>query len=162
MLSDECSGIESDKTTEMTLQHVVSKFLQGCCVLCLYVTAIAGVTYAFVAVALYFLYLRPQFLPIATLYLAWMVVDQKKSKRGGRKVGVGYVGDLAVFRYFRDYYPISLKKTVDLDPCKNYIFGYHPHGFIPDGLVISFGTKVLDFQKKFPGITPYIGAHSGE
>ena len=125
-------------------------------------TAIAGVTYAFVAVALYFLYLRPQFLPIATLYLAWMVVDQKKSKRGGRKVGVGYVGDLAVFRYFRDYYPISLKKTVDLDPCKNYIFGYHPHGFIPDGLVISFGTKVLDFQNKFPGITPYIGAHSGE
>ena len=118
--------------------------------------------YVFAAVGLYFLYLRPQFLPIAALYLAWMVVDQKKSKHGGRKLGVGYVGGLAVFRYFRDYYPISLEKTADLDPSKNYIFGYHPHGFIPEGLVISFGTKVLDFQNKFPGITPHIGAHSCE
>ena len=146
----------------MTPQRVVSKFLQACCVLCLYVITIAGVTYVFAVAGLYFLYFRPQFLPIAALYLAWMVVDQKQSKQGGRKVGVDYVGDLAVFRYSRDYYPISLEKTVDLDPCKNYIFGYHPHGFIPEGLVISFGTKVLDFQSKFPGITPHIGGHSSE
>lgn len=146
----------------MTLKHVVSKFLQGCCVLCLYVITIAGVTYAFAAVGLYFLYLRPHFLPIAALYFTWMVLDHRKSKHGGRKVGVGYIGDLAVFRYCRDYYPISLEKTVDLDPCKNYIFGYHPHGFIPEGLVISFGTKVLGFQNKFPGITPHIGGHSRE
>ena len=119
-------------------------------------------TYVFAAAGLYILYFRPQFLPFAALYLAWMVVDQKKSKQGGRKVGVDYVGDLAVFRYSRDYYPISLEKTVDLDPCKNYIFGYHPHGFIPEGLVISFGTKVLDFQNKFPGIIPHIGGHSCE
>lgn len=162
LLSEECSRIEQDKTTKMTLQHVVSKFVQGCCVLCLYVFTIAGVTYAFAAAGLYFLYFNPQFLPIAALYFAWMVVDQKNSKQGGRKVGIGYVGDLAVFRYFRDYYPISLEKTVDLDPSKNYIFGYHPHGFIPEGLVISFGTKVLDFQTKFSGITPHIGGHSRE
>ena len=146
----------------MTSLHVVSKFLQACCVLCLYVITISGVTYVFATAGLYFLYFRPQFLPFAALYLAWMIVDQKTSKQGGRKVGVDYVGDLAVFRYFRDYYPISLEKTVDLDPCKNYIFGYHPHGFIPEGLVISFGTKVLDFQNRFPGITPHIGGHSCE
>lgn len=146
----------------MTSLHVVSKFLQACCVLCLYVITISGVTYVFAAAGLYILYFRPQFLPFVALYLAWMIVDQKKSKQGGRKVGVDYVGDLAVFRYSRDYYPISLEKTVDLDPCKNYIFGYHPHGFIPEGLVISFGTKVLDFQNKFPGIIPHIGGHSCE
>ena len=156
------SRIEQDKTIKMIPQHIVSKFLQACCVLCLYVITIAGVTYVFAVAGLYFLYFRPQFLPIAALYLAWMVVDQKQSKQGGRKVGVDFVGDLAVFRYSRDYYPISLEKTVDLDSCKNYIFGYHPHGFIPEGLVISFGTKVLDFQSKFPGITPHIGRHSCE
>ncbi|KAL9963530.1 hypothetical protein ACROYT_G027048 [Oculina patagonica] len=89
-----------------------------------------------------------------------MVIDRKKTKHGGREHGVDFTGDLFAFRYARDYYPISLVKTADLDPCKNYIFGYHPHGFIPDGLVISFGTKVLGFQNKFPGITPHIGGHS--
>lgn len=115
LLSEECSRIEQDKTTKMTLQHVVSKFVQGCCVLCLYVFTIAGVTYAFAAAGLYFLYFNPQFLPIAALYLAWMVVDQKNSKQGGRKVGIGYVGDLAVFRYFRELKPPP--KVLILAPC---------------------------------------------
>lgn len=144
----------------MTLEHIVSKFLQSCCVLCLYVVTIAGVTYAFAAAGLYLAYLYPQFLPLAALYVTWMVVDRAKSKHGGRASGVDFTGSLFAFRYARDYYPISLVKTVDLDPSKNYIFGYHPHGFVPDGLVISFGTKVLGFQNKFPGITPHIGGHS--
>lgn len=56
-----------------------------------------------------------------------------------------YVGDLVVFRYFWDYYFILLEKIVDFDFCKNYIFGYYLYGFIFEGLVISFGIKVLDF-----------------
>lgn len=28
----------------------------------------------------------------------------------------------------KDYFPIALVKTADLDPSKNYVFGYHPHG----------------------------------
>lgn len=144
----------------MSLEHIVSKFLQSYCVLCLYVVTIAGVTHVFTAIGLFFAYLYPPFLTLVALYFAWMILDRKKSTHGGRKRGVDFTGDLLAFSYARDYYPISLVKTADLDPCKNYIFGYHPHGFIPDGLVISFGTKVLGFQNKFPGIIPHIGGHS--
>ena len=134
----------------MLLEQKVSKFLQGSCVLCLYLFTIAGITFTLAAVCW----------PVIGLYLAWMFIDRKTSKRGGRKVGVDYASDLFAFRCVRDYYPISLVKTTDLDPTRNYIFGYHPHGFLPDGLVISFGTKNLGFHNKFPGITPHIGAHS--
>ena len=28
----------------------------------------------------------------------------------------------------KNYFPMTLVKTLDLDPSKNYVFGYHPHG----------------------------------
>ncbi|KAF9920592.1 diacylglycerol O-acyltransferase 1 [Linnemannia zychae] len=51
---------------------------------------------------------------------------------------------------------MTLIKEGDLDPSKNYIFGYHPHGIISLGAVCTFGTEGLDFSKKFPGITPHL------
>ncbi|KAF9430940.1 diacylglycerol O-acyltransferase 1 [Entomortierella beljakovae] len=47
---------------------------------------------------------------------------------------------------------MTLVKEADLDPTKNYIFGYHPHGIISLGAFCVFGTEGLDFSKKFPGI----------
>ena len=60
-----------------------------------------------------------------------------------------------MWRYFRDYFPAHLIKTVDLDPNKNYIFGYHPHGFLGCGMFANFGTESTGFSKLFPGIKPY-------
>lgn len=103
----------------MIPQHVVSKFLQACCVFCLYVITIAGVMYVFAAAGLYFLYFRPQFLPIAALYFVWMVVDQTKSKQGGRKVGVDWlcldtVG-IIIPSHWRKQRTLTLVKTIFLD-----------------------------------------------
>jgi hypothetical protein len=36
--------------------------------------------------------------------------------------------ELPYWQYFCDYFPAVLIKEADLDPAKNYIFGYHPHG----------------------------------
>jgi len=88
-----------------------------------------------------------------------MFIDWRTPKRGGRKIGVNFVGTMLPFRCLRDYYPISLVKTADLDPERNYVFGYHPHGLVPDGLAISFGTNLLGFKQMFPGITPHLGGH---
>ena len=71
-----------------------------------------------------------------------------------------FVRNIALFRYMQGYFPVTLVKTSELDPSRTYIFGYHPHGMIPDGLAISFGSEALQFSKTFPGITPYIGVHS--
>ncbi|CAH3034204.1 unnamed protein product [Porites lobata] len=62
----------------------------------------------------------------------------------------------------KDYYPITLVKTSELDPQKNYIFGYHPHGFFTEGASIGFGTDACGFGEKFPGIIPHLAVHSGK
>ncbi|KAF9427638.1 diacylglycerol O-acyltransferase 1 [Entomortierella beljakovae] len=51
---------------------------------------------------------------------------------------------------------MTLIKEADLDPSKNYIFGYHPHGVLSMGALGTFGTEGLGFSKKFPGIKPVL------
>jgi len=56
------------------------------------------------------------------------------------------------FELFRAYFPCHLHKTADLDPSKNYLFGYHPHGILSVGAFITFGTETTGWSKLFPGI----------
>lgn len=66
------------------------------------------------------------------------------------------------WRYCRDYFPIKLIKTAELDPTKNYLFACFPHGIICAGANAAFGTNALDFCKVFPGMTSHIillGSH---
>ncbi|TPX34530.1 hypothetical protein SmJEL517_g02924 [Synchytrium microbalum] len=55
-------------------------------------------------------------------------------------------------KWMRDYFPISLVKTAELDASQKYVFGYHPHGIFPYGSMIAFGTDALSISKLFPGI----------
>ena len=59
----------------------------------------------------------------------------------------------------RDYFPVSLIKTVDLDPKNRYVFGYHPHGIyelikgiIGLGAWVNFITDANDFSIHFPKV----------
>jgi 2-acylglycerol O-acyltransferase 2 len=51
-----------------------------------------------------------------------------------------------------NYFPMSLIKTVELDPEGKFIFGYHPHGIISLGAFVCFGTEARDVSTVFPGI----------
>lgn len=95
------------------------------------------------------------FLGIA--YLTWIFYDvrwKQTSSRGGRRWQ--WFRQLALFKYFRDYFPISLVKSADLDPDKNYIFGSHPHGIVGCGAFCNFGTEATGFSEKFPGLKPHL------
>ena len=46
----------------------------------------------------------------------------------------------------------GIVKTCDLDPTRNYLFGYHPHGIIGVGASLAFGTDAAGFRTLFPGI----------
>ena len=61
-----------------------------------------------------------------------------------------------VWNYFRDYFPIRLVKTVDLDPSRSYLFGYHPHGIVSVGAFCSFVTDAAGFHDLFPGLTSHL------
>jgi len=84
------------------------------------------------------------------LYVAWMFLGQKFHKNGGHPQG--WFRGMIWWKWFADYFPISLHKTVTLDPSANYIFGYHPHGIISVGAFCNFATDATGFKDLFPGI----------
>lgn len=136
------------------------RFLQGLIVIVFYLILSSGTLFIFGPLIFFGLYRCAHFIwPLVVAYLTWVYfVDLETFNRGGRRVE--FVRNNVFFRYMRDYYPVSMVKTSELDSTRNYIFGYHPHGMIPEGLVVGFASEALQFSKTFPGIVPYIGAHA--
>ncbi|KAM9111578.1 2-acylglycerol O-acyltransferase 2-B-like [Pangshura tecta] len=90
----------------------------------------------------------------ALLYAAWLYLDRETPARGGRRSP--WVRRWAVWRHFRDYFPITLVKTAPLDPSRNYLFGFHPHGVLVAGAFGNFCTEATGFGELFPGLTPHL------
>lgn len=61
-----------------------------------------------------------------------------------------------MWHFFRDYFPITLVKTVDLDPKRNYLLCAYPHGIISTGTFGAFGTEALGVREVFPGMEPVL------
>ncbi|XP_067889179.1 diacylglycerol O-acyltransferase 2 isoform X2 [Heterodontus francisci] len=116
---------------------------------------IMGITCSIVMLYIFF----TKFWPIAALYFSWLVIDWSTPKQGGRRSE--WVRNWAVWRYFREYFPIRLVKTHNLDPTRNYIFGCHPHGIFSFGAFCNFGTEATGFSNKFPGIRPFLATLAG-
>lgn len=91
---------------------------------------------------------------LAALYAGWLYLDRDTPICGGRRSQ--WVRSWSVWKYFRDYFPINLVKTVDLDPSCNYLFGFHPHGVLVAGAFGNFCTEASGFSQLFPGLTPYL------
>ncbi|XP_004922950.1 2-acylglycerol O-acyltransferase 2-A [Bombyx mori] len=91
---------------------------------------------------------------LAFLYAVWMMSDIGICHKGGRTVQ--WVRNWGWWNYFRDFFPIKLVKTAELDPSKNYLFACFPHGVLSSGAFCSFATNALDFHKLFPGLTPHL------
>ncbi|NXV56937.1 MOGT2 acyltransferase, partial [Molothrus ater] len=93
----------------------------------------------------------PLWLP-ALLYGLWLLADRDTPRRGGRPCA--WVRAWPVWNHFRDYFPISLIRTVPLDPGRNYVFGFHPHGVLAAGAFGNFCTEATGFGRLFPGLQP--------
>ena len=151
----------SARTTEYLLERDVTaamfspkKLLEFVCVMIHYFTVILGGFNCSTLLVVYLLF-TPVF-PVVLIYMIWSYLNWNIPSRGGRDFGAHFMRRLSIFKYTRDYYPITLTKTVKLDPQKNYIFGYHPHGVLVEGAAIGFATEAVGFSEKFPGITPHL------
>ena len=91
---------------------------------------------------------------IACLYMIWYFYDSDSCNQGGRTIK--YFRQMKIWHYLRDYFPVSLIKTTDLDPSKNYLFGFHPHGIMSFGAFTNFCTESTQFSEKFPGLEPHL------
>uniref|UniRef100_A0A8C9PQH0 Acyltransferase n=1 Tax=Spermophilus dauricus TaxID=99837 RepID=A0A8C9PQH0_SPEDA len=69
-------------------------------------------------------------------YLTWLYFDWRTPEQGGRRSN--WIRNWPVWKYFKDYFPIHLMKTWDLDPSHNYLFGFHPHGILVAGAPANF------------------------
>ncbi|XP_077399896.1 2-acylglycerol O-acyltransferase 1 isoform X1 [Vanacampus margaritifer] len=91
---------------------------------------------------------------VALLYAGWLWLDWDTPICGGRRCQ--WIRRWSVWEHFRDYFPIKLVKTVDLDPDKNYIFGFHPHGVLVTGAFCNFCTESTGFSSLFPGLKSHL------
>ncbi|KAK9525212.1 hypothetical protein VZT92_017534 [Zoarces viviparus] len=91
---------------------------------------------------------------VALLYAGWLWLDWDTPTCGGRRSQ--WVRSWGMWEFFRDYFPLTLVKTVDLDPKKNYIFGFHPHGVLVAGAFGNFCTEATGFSRLFPGLRSHL------
>lgn len=51
---------------------------------------------------------------------------------------------------------LQLVKTAELDPSRNYLAGFHPHGILVAGAFVNLCTESTGFSSLFPGIRPHL------
>uniref|UniRef100_A0A8C9ZAE5 Acyltransferase n=1 Tax=Sander lucioperca TaxID=283035 RepID=A0A8C9ZAE5_SANLU len=105
-------------------------------------------------VFLFFYLLFTRFWLISVLYSVWWFFDYDTPSRGGRRAP--FLCGLKIWEYMRDYFPVKLVKTADLDPKHNYIMGFHPHGVLVAGAFTNFCVYATGFRQLFPGLTSYM------
>ncbi|XP_017888695.1 2-acylglycerol O-acyltransferase 2-A-like [Ceratina calcarata] len=87
------------------------------------------------------------------LYFIWMYYDWDTAYKGGRSMRwVNLFRRMTWMRYFSNYFPVKLVKTVDLDPNRNYLFVNFPHGILCVGMFGAFGTDYSGQRDLFPGL----------
>lgn len=103
------------------------------------------------SICLYFKLLYSEYWLIIIIYTVWMMNDLNVCNRGGRTYQ--WVRNWAWWSYYRDYFPLKLVKTEELDPNRNYLFACFPHGVVCSGAFGAFATNALNFHEIFPGMT---------
>ncbi|KAM6983422.1 2-acylglycerol O-acyltransferase 3b [Tautogolabrus adspersus] len=97
--------------------------------------------------------------PLSTLYFIWLVLDWHTPERGGMKTQ--FVRRWKVWEHLRDFFPVKLVKTAELNPNKNYILGCHPHGIMSAGAFTCFSTESCGFTDMFPGVKASLAVLAG-
>uniref|UniRef100_A0A3Q3VWT5 Acyltransferase n=1 Tax=Mola mola TaxID=94237 RepID=A0A3Q3VWT5_MOLML len=105
-------------------------------------------------IILFFYLLFTRFWLISVLYSVWWFFDYDTPSQGGRRMH--FMCGSRLWKYMRDYFPIKLVKTADLDPRHNYVMGFHPHGVLVAGAFTNFCTYATGFRRLFPGLTSYL------
>jgi len=84
-------------------------------------------------------------------YIAWYVLIDRRAASSGKRF-VRAFRRLPFWRVLAEYFPVRLHIMQELDPKGNYLFGYHPHGIIGVGALLTFATEAVGFYEAFPGL----------
>lgn len=103
-----------------------------------------------ICIAIFIGLLFTRFWLFSVLYATWLFLDWDKPRQGGRTSQ--FVRRWTIWKYMKDYFPVKLIKTAELDPTQNYIAGFHPHGVLAAGAFLNLCTESTGFSSLFPGI----------
>ncbi|XP_043772052.1 2-acylglycerol O-acyltransferase 2-like [Cervus elaphus] len=78
---------------------------------------------------------------ISILYVIWWYLDRDTPWQGGRQSA--FLRRRTIWKYMKDYFPISLVKTAELDPSRNHLTGFHPHGVLATGAFTNYLRAAL-------------------
>ncbi|XP_012869659.1 PREDICTED: 2-acylglycerol O-acyltransferase 2 [Dipodomys ordii] len=105
-------------------------------------------------IVIFIVLLFSRFWFISVLYGIWWYLDWDKPRQGGRRSN--FVRNWRIWHHMKNYFPVLLVKTADLDPSRNYVAAFHPHGVLVAGAFLSLGTDSTGFSSIFPGIRPFL------
>lgn len=91
--------------------------------------------------------------PLLIPYLLYTFVLGDEANDGKLSRRSNWARTSKLWSAFASYFPARLHRTVELEPTRKYIFGYHPHGIISHGAFAAFATEALGFSDLYPGIT---------
>ncbi|KAH8370316.1 hypothetical protein KR093_003054 [Drosophila rubida] len=94
---------------------------------------------------------------LVLIYVVYIVVEHKRNYSAMDGNGFIYYRTNPLYRIYRNYFPVSLVKTADLPPNKNYILASFPHGILGTGICINMGLEISQWLKLFPQVRPKVG-----
>ena len=96
--------------------------------------------------------MNPFTMPPMVAYLLWIFFAPIKHPMPRQRWWARHI----FFRMYRDYFPIRLvaskEARAQMDPKRNYLFCYHPHGVHSFGAMINFGSDANLATVMFPGL----------
>ncbi|XP_063909878.1 2-acylglycerol O-acyltransferase 2-like [Zophobas morio] len=97
---------------------------------------------------IFILYTQAPFSALA--YLVWLYYDKDTPDLGGRTIP--WIQNNKIWYYPKSYFPskLALAPGFNLDPKRNYLFCFFPHGIIPNAVYIGLTSGVSDFQHLYP------------
>ena len=84
-------------------------------------------------------------------YISWYALLDRRADSSGKRF-LRWSRRLPFWRNLTEYFPVRLHVSSELDPKGNYLFGYHPHGIIGVGALLTFASEATGFYKAFPGL----------
>ena len=112
---------------------------------------------------LLYLFLYTSYWWIPVLYTTWFFYDLDTCNRGGRTGWwLRFVRGWRLWYHYKNFFPVKLVKTAELDRNKNYLLGSHPHGVLCSGAFSCFATEAGGFSTIFPGVTPRLLTLEGQ
>lgn len=94
---------------------------------------------------------------ILLVYFLWIYYDWDTCNTGGRStILTNIVARSRWMQLVFGFFPVTLVKTTDLDPNRNYLMCNFPHGIYALGAVGSFQCESIGAKTLFPGLQPHV------